>query len=147
MKPKEPDLEEIGLRLKWVRKNLSMLQKELAKHLNVSPATLSEIEAGNVRPGFDVLFYLTEKYAVNPYYLITGKGTMFITGENNDPVPLSTNSEYNKFLQEFFHYFHDSRVVRSSMMVAFRTYLLGNAEIIKKDMEEVKKERLRGSEE
>lgn len=68
---------ELGERLRGIRERLNLKQKDFAKELGVSAPTLSDLESGKSKPGFDVLINLSEKFKVNIYYVLFGKGEMF----------------------------------------------------------------------
>ena len=49
-KLKDLDLAAIGRRMKEIRKNLGYKQREFAAELNISAASLSDIESGKGKP-------------------------------------------------------------------------------------------------
>jgi transcriptional regulator with XRE-family HTH domain len=134
MDKKDPLLDDIGLRLQLIRRELDLNQKEFAHVLEVSGASLSEIEAGNARPRIEVYYNLTKKYNVNMAFLLEGKGKMFLEEEEfNEPVA-DMDNELRQFLDTFLAYFEKSRVVRYAMMTHFTTFLEENDAIIEKNM-------------
>jgi len=54
---------EFGKRLKEVRKKLNNItQTEFAKQLSMAKSSLCEIEAGEVKPGFDFFYKLIHSF-------------------------------------------------------------------------------------
>jgi len=130
----EKELEEIGNRLQLIRKKLKLQQKEMASALEISNATISEIEAGHTRPQFSVIYNLTTKYNVNIYYLLHGRGVMFMPEDIDLTARTEISGENAEFLQEFFHYFKASPLVRLTMMSVFKRFMLEKKKLIDKDI-------------
>jgi transcriptional regulator with XRE-family HTH domain len=118
------DIKQIAERMKAIRNALNLLQKDLAKELEISPANLSEIESGAAGPRYEVLYNLTKKYNVNIYYLLHGKGKMFVCDNIESRIDPAIYGEDTEFLKEFLKYFKESSLVRYEMMSFFRTCLL-----------------------
>jgi len=84
------DLEK---RLKEARKNIGYTQKQLAERLDIALRTYSSYEkdASNLSVG------LAEKISkickISDIWLLTGKGEMFLTENNIDPIPKPQNNE------------------------------------------------------
>ena len=68
---------EIGERIKKIRINLNLQQKEMAKTLQIAASYLCGIENGSGNPGPELFARLATEYHVNMNYLFTGKGEMF----------------------------------------------------------------------
>lgn len=131
---KEHLWKEIGLRLQLVRKSLNLLQKDFARTLNISNASLSEMEAGNAKPRFELLYNITKIYNVNLNFLLHGEGEIFITNEILWQSVFEISPSHRDFFKEFFHYFNCSYLVRTAMMNYFRNYILEKETLIKKDI-------------
>ncbi|UCH96643.1 MAG: helix-turn-helix transcriptional regulator [Candidatus Aminicenantes bacterium] len=131
---KEPLWKEIGLRLQLVRKRLNLLQKDFARSLDISNASLSEMEAGNAKPRFELIYNMTKKYKVNINYLLHGIGEVFMPEEISRQRGMEINPGHQDFFKEFFHYFNCSHLVRTAMMNYFRAYILEKENLIKKDI-------------
>ena len=131
---KEHLWKEIGLRLQVVRKGLNLLQKDFASTLNISNASLSEMEAGNAKPRFELLYNITKRYNVNLNYLLHGEGDIFMPNEISRQSVMSIHPGHRDFFKEFFYYFNCSHLVRTAMMNYFRTYILEKETLIKKDI-------------
>lgn len=68
---------EIGQRLKSVRKELDLQQKDMAAALKMPASYLSEIESGKGNPGPDFFIKLFSEYNISMDYLVLGIGDMF----------------------------------------------------------------------
>jgi transcriptional regulator with XRE-family HTH domain len=70
---------EIGERLKNIRIELRLQQKEIAETLKIAPSYLCEIESGRANPGPEFFKRLASSYNVNLQYVFLGKdgGDMF----------------------------------------------------------------------
>jgi len=131
------DLKEIGKRLQLIRKQLDYLQKDFAEALEISNASLSEIEAGNAKPRFQMIYNLTRKFDVNILFLLHGKGDMFLHEENSRKFSIEVEPEDREFLSEFFFYFTRSELVRINVKRHFIEYLLSHEELIAKDIKRI----------
>lgn len=131
MTEKESELKEIGNRLVAVRKELHMLQKDFAKEMEISGGSLSEIEAGNAKPRYELLYNITKKYKVNLYYLLHGKGEMFVPDDIESFLgPRKYGSDTEQWLKNFLFYFNESEMLRYAMMSHFSRFCLENKDII-----------------
>ncbi|MDQ1351403.1 MAG: hypothetical protein QG657_1705 [Acidobacteriota bacterium] len=85
------DLNNLGQRVRKIRKTMSFTQREFAKKLNISGSFLSEIEAGKVKPGYDFIVNIAKEFRVNLYFLLFGKGNELLdpfddsVGNSEDP--------------------------------------------------------------
>lgn len=139
MTEKESELKEIGNRLVAIRKELHMLQKDFAKEMEISGGSLSEIEAGNAKPRYDLLYNITKKYNVNLYYLLHGKGEKFVPDNIESFLgPRKYGSDTEKWLKDFLFYFNESEMLRYAMMSYFSKYCLENKDIIDKSINKSK---------
>jgi transcriptional regulator with XRE-family HTH domain len=130
-------VKEIGARLRKIRKQLEYSQKDFAETVNVSNPSLCEMEAGNARPRFELIYNIIKIHKVNIQYLLFGKGRMFISSALDsleNEINIDLIADYRKFFKEFFYYFSKSELIRSVMMSFFREYILDNDARIHKDM-------------
>ncbi len=76
-------MDEKGQRLKELRRTLNLSQKEMAAILNMSGASgVSNIETGYAYLTENNIQLLKERLYVNPEWLQTGEGSMFLTLDN-----------------------------------------------------------------
>lgn len=128
-------LKEIGKRLQLIREKLNFLQKDFALEVEVSNASLSEMEAGNAKPRFELIFNLTKKFNVNINYLLHGKGPVFLPEGIDSIKNIELSDESMAFLEDFIKYFSQSQLIRTSMINHFRSYLIENYGLIQKDID------------
>jgi transcriptional regulator with XRE-family HTH domain len=63
---KEKAHHDLGSRIKKIRKNQGMSQKELAKCIGVTPSNISQIESNLIYPSLPALFKISEHLSVEP---------------------------------------------------------------------------------
>lgn len=131
----EPDFPAICQRFKTIREALRLNQKQMAKEMGVSPASISEIEQGNNKPRHDIIYNLTAKYSINIDYLLHGKGEMFIRGVVERSIIPEVYGEHTEFLKEFLRCFKESTLIRYAMIAYIQRYLLENETIIERDIQ------------
>jgi len=138
----DADLTRIGERLQEIRKSLNLLQKDFAKELEISSSSLCDIEAGHIKPRFELIFNLTKKFKVNILYLLHGTGDMFMHEEEEIFHRSEVLDKYKDWFREFISYFEHSPMVRYAMMNYFFAYINENERLIKIDMDKnkIKKE-------
>ncbi len=61
---------EIGTRIRQLRTENGLKQKELAEKIHVAANTLSQFETGKANPGYDVLIALADFFEVSADYLL-----------------------------------------------------------------------------
>jgi transcriptional regulator with XRE-family HTH domain len=135
------DLPGIGDRLKAIRKNLNLKQKELAEILNTTVVTLSDIETGKKRPGIEILFILSEEYRVNPVHLLHGEGDMFRREAETKGVTIEDNlfGEYTDHVREMLWYMQHSMLARSAFLTMVKEYIYKYEKLLEKDIERQKR--------
>ncbi|MGN0599372.1 MAG: helix-turn-helix domain-containing protein [Oscillospiraceae bacterium] len=70
-------MNEVGFRIKSIRKNLNLTQKEFAKRILVTASYVSRIENGNELPTEKLLKLISLEFGNSLEWLLTGKGEMF----------------------------------------------------------------------
>lgn len=77
-----------------VRMELRMTQRQMAEVLGVSSQSLSNIEAGGRSIPKSLQALMVEKLNVNPHYLLTGEGPIFVGQEVSPPAPAPSMAIY-----------------------------------------------------
>lgn len=134
MQETDPILKDIGQRLQNIRKKIELIQKDFAVEMEISGASLSEIEAGSSKPRIELYYNLTKKYNVNTEYLLHGKGEMFLGASKSGTPGIEKEDEFREFLETFLDYFEKSRLVRYAMMTHFTTFLEEKETLIEKNI-------------
>lgn len=131
----EKELKETGERMQAIRKKLGYRQNEFAKQLGISNASLSEIEAGNAKPRYELIYHITKKFKVNVYYLIHGRGDMFMPEHDSPAEKIDKLPQFKDWWEDFINHFNDSPMTRYAVMSYFAAYKTENDALIEKDME------------
>jgi transcriptional regulator with XRE-family HTH domain len=128
----------IGGRLKAIRLDLGLTQRELIDALDVTSSSyLSEMEQGKTKVGFEFLYKFCSHFKVNPSYLLFGEASMFKDQEskpNNNELtfqPFGTEADKIKNMLETMMM---SEMTRYAMFEAFSRYKLHNREDIEKEI-------------
>lgn len=77
---------EIGKRIRLVRDKKGITQSELGEKLGIQFQHVSKYERGETVPTWENLIKLHEFYDVNINWLLTGKGTMFVSPISYSPA-------------------------------------------------------------
>lgn len=120
--------------MKEIRRNLEMKQKDMAVSLNVSVATLSDIETGKSRPGFDFLFNISRLHRVSLDYLLHGQGEIFSNRAATTAGGPRPFGEYTDDVDELLWYMGHSRLALSAILALAKEYLYKNETLIEKDI-------------
>lgn len=83
-------------RLKILRQKLKMAQGDFAQRLNMKQGSYSDIERGRVDMSAHVIKKLIMTFNVNPIWLLTGKGDMFL--QSTDPI-IPPDPEHEELLK------------------------------------------------
>ncbi len=102
------DMQQVGARLKALRKGKNITQEELAEKLGVSNRTVSRWENGRNMPDFDLLVQISQFYNSNIDYLLTGESK----------IPEDENIEYR-----IAEYTNDEKILITKIL--HRTFIAG----------------------
>ena len=128
--------KEVGNRIRNIRKSVNLKQREFGKRLNISGASLSEIETGKFKPGFELLLNLVNEFNANLYYIFLGKGEMFLDPAVSLPGRIEEFAVNVNHVREFLYHFERSPFIQYAVLTNFRQMLIKNSEIISQDLEE-----------
>ena len=70
--------KQTGKRFRQFRESINKTQNQLAKELNVYQSTITNIEVGKTFPNIKYLVHFHETYNLNPTWLMTGQGDVFV---------------------------------------------------------------------
>lgn len=132
-------LLELGNRVKMIRKELRISQKDFANKINTSGSYLSEIEAGKSKPGYDFLFNISKICNVSLAYVLHGVGEMF-TGIDYGPLVTGKEPEHDHIdtLEELIWYLERSPLLKHNVMGFAAKFIYDNETAIKKEIEKYK---------
>jgi len=98
-------MENIGERIKKIRKLLNKSQEELAVALGITKQAISNMENSKSMPSVAMLSKLLLNFDINLNYLISGVGGYFVTNEEN-------HSKLKESLMKEVEQFLDSKGIR-----------------------------------
>ena len=128
-----------GDRIRQIRLELKLKQEEFGEKLNISGPSLSEIETGKYKPGFEFLVKLHKVFNVNLYYVFFGQGTMF-----EDPI-ISSIRQIEKYakniedIREFLYYLKHSAILQYAILNLYKKLMISDKDLIMKEVEEYNK--------
>jgi transcriptional regulator with XRE-family HTH domain len=129
-------LVELGQRVKKIRKQLQINQKDLAKKINISGSYLSEIESGKSKPGYDFIFNISKTCNVSIPYVLHGVGEMFT---DIDYGPMTTSKEPKngsiESLAELLWYLEHSPLLKHNVMGFAMKFIYDNETAVKKEIQ------------
>jgi transcriptional regulator with XRE-family HTH domain len=129
-------LKEFGRRIKNIRRELNLTQKELAAELGLSASFISDIESGRSKACLDFFYYLAKKFDVNLYYLILGEGET-IGSKGMGPFPgnikIGTSVESKN---ELLWYIERSPMLLHTLLGFTTKFIYENEKYIKKEIDE-----------
>lgn len=132
------DPKEVGKRLKAVRFELEISQKDFAAMLDISGSYLSELESGKTKPGFNFLVLITQSLKVSPIWLLLGEGPMFLVKKNKVEISPEDFGDQWTRVSELLYYLKNSPLVQSTVLGFSSKFLYDNEDIIHKDIEKYK---------
>ncbi|MFC2155927.1 helix-turn-helix domain-containing protein [Acidobacteriota bacterium] len=134
--------KEVGSRIRNIRKAAKLNQKEFGKRLNISDASLSEIETGKFKPGFDVLMNLVNEFNANLYYVFLGKGEIFLDPAVSLPGRIEEFAVNVNHVRKFLYHFERSPFIQYAVLTQFREMLTKNSEVISQELDEYEKKQI-----
>lgn len=134
------DLVGLGKRVKAIRKELGLLQRDFVKIVNITMSTLSDIETGKKRPGSEMLFILSDEYRVNLHYLLHGEGEMFRLETPLTGITFADEvfGDYTEDVKELLWYMQHSRLARGAIIAMGKEYCFKNETMLKKEIQRQK---------
>ncbi len=129
-----------GDRVREIRQELDMNQKDFSGKLGISSPALSEIENDKYKPGHDFIYNMAREFKVNLYYLIFGRGEMFIGIEDGLKKGATDFAAKNEEVEKFLWYFERSPIVQYFILGQFRRFIQKEKEDVERDISIHKKE-------
>ena len=83
----------MNTRIKQLRENLGLSQQHFGKIINIAPSTISSLETGHRQLTERNITIICDTFNVNPEWLRTGEGEMFLTSPKSSVEDL--RKEYN----------------------------------------------------
>jgi transcriptional regulator with XRE-family HTH domain len=124
-----------GDRVRQIRQELDFTQSEFASKLGISGPAISEIENDKYKPGHDFFYTLARDFNVNLYYLLFGRGDMFIGLEEGVAAVLKEHARRNPEVEKFLWYFEKSPIVQYYLLGQFRRFMQKEKDDVDRDIE------------
>ncbi len=86
--------ELLGERIKLVRKEAGLTQKQFGDIFNFEQRTISAWESGNNKPDITIISKIKDYFRINPSWLIDGLGEKYINPENNKKIIAEIDLEH-----------------------------------------------------
>ncbi|MCK5057074.1 MAG: helix-turn-helix transcriptional regulator [Candidatus Aminicenantes bacterium] len=131
--------EEVGTRIRNIRKAIKLKQKEFVTKLHIADTSLSDIENGKHNPNFDFLVNLAQEFNVNLDYVFFGKGEMFADRTLSLPGRIEEFAVNINDVRKFLYHFERSPFIQYSVLTHFREMLTRSSQTISKEIEEYEK--------
>ncbi|HLP45801.1 MAG TPA: helix-turn-helix transcriptional regulator [Candidatus Deferrimicrobium sp.] len=136
---KRETVADVGLRIKAVRQQLKLQQKEMAATMQIAPSYLSEIEGGKANPGPEFFLKLAYNYNISPNYLFLGTGEMLLGPERpiqSDDFDLER--ENIDSLEKLLWMIDNSSFFKNTILAQADRIYIENENIIKKNIQKNK---------
>lgn len=127
-------LKELGKRIKTVREELHMIQKEFAAKLGISGSLLSQVESGRKNPVYEFLHKLMKDYHVSLDWLFTGKGEMFLKMKSEKEPGEDKYIDEIVSIDDLVWYLEHSNLFNLNVMGYAARFFFENEEHIKKEL-------------
>ena len=135
---KNTSLAEIGERIRKIRKEMHIRQKEMAEALGIVPAYLSEIENGRGNPGPDLFVKLASIYNIDLHYLFLGEETSPSKTVKSTTPPTIDLHDGIGTLEQLVWLMEQSSFIRTSVLSLVSKFIFENIETIKFVLEKKK---------
>lgn len=135
---KQDETIDVGKRLKDLRRQLDISQKDFAAQLDISSSYLSEIESGKTKPGYNFLRLIAKTFRINPSWILLEEGDIFLDNEDGPNISEKDFGDATDRVKELLYYMKKSPLVQSTVLGFFIKFLYDNEDIINKDIEKRK---------
>lgn len=147
---KKKILKDMGNRLRALREQLGLNQREFAAKMGMVNTYISALETAYTGPGYYSFYQLAKYHKISPLYLLHGKGPAFIDQEEpkiqekqeKEPEPEQkpkpeppTFGNDNPQVKEMLSYFERSPMVKHTVLGFFAKFIIENKDLIEKDIE------------
>jgi DNA-binding XRE family transcriptional regulator len=125
--------ETFGYRVSQICQHLMMKQKDFAKSIHISEASMSEIVKNKYKPGHDFFYNIAKTYKVNLNFLLFGKGDMFLESLSLGGG-LSSHFSSNPEIKNFLWYLERSPILQHFILGHYRRYMNEERKNIERDV-------------
>jgi transcriptional regulator with XRE-family HTH domain len=130
------ELVELGKRVRMIRKELHISQKDFARKIKISGSFLSEIEAGKSKPGYDFFYNISKICNAGIPYVLHGVGEMFTDIDYGPSI--SSKEPKNDIIEsmdELLWNIERSPLLRHNVMGFAAKFIYDNKTAVNKEIE------------
>lgn len=98
-------METINDRIKKVRMDADISQREFAKAAGISGPSIARLESGENNPSEQTIRLISSAYKVNYQWLKYGEGEMYLPPDTDDELVDEVMAGENEFAKSVFHAF------------------------------------------
>jgi transcriptional regulator with XRE-family HTH domain len=131
----ENEREDFARRLTEVRNRLHLNQEEFAVAIGYTDGFISLVEACKTRPGYKFFKHIIERFNVNPVYLLTGRGKMFLDDEQEAKIREYEGPD-KETVAKLVDYIEQAPMVRFAVLEFFLGYIHKNEDIVEEQRKE-----------
>lgn len=92
-------MNNLGKRIRNLRKHLAKSQEEFANELGVTKQAVSNMENSKSAPSISVLYKMSTNMNINLNYVISGIGDIFLTQDKTNKLKESLLKEFESMLK------------------------------------------------
>jgi transcriptional regulator with XRE-family HTH domain len=143
--------KDMGNRLRTLREQLGLNQREFAAKMGMVNTYISALETAYTGPGYYSFYQLAKYHKISPLYLLHGIEPAFIDQEKKQEEPKIQEKEPepgkkakpgpptfgndNPQIKEMLSYFERSPMVKHSVLGFFAKFVIEYKDLIEKDIE------------
>ncbi len=135
MKEMGENLKVVGNRIREIRIELRLSQKEMAAALEIPGPKLSKIESGVHAPGYSFLYKLSTVLNVSIDYLVSGEGEMLLKSKSRTAVSKNSILERLDNVDDLNWFLEHSTLFRNNVMGFAAKFRYENESMINKDIQ------------
>jgi transcriptional regulator with XRE-family HTH domain len=135
---KEQLKQEIGMRMREVRKALGLTQEKMVENFDIGRANYSRIEKGEVFPNPSMLNTLRTQFNVSLDWLITDNETMFIPEDGDRRKEAIDPNDYPDEIQDLLKHMKEIPMIKHAVLGFFLEYKIEHKKIIQEAQIEAK---------
>ncbi len=126
--------KEVGSRLRELRQNLKMTQRQLGEILGINGSAVAKYENGISILNASMLNLLASRFNVSMDYLVCGRGKLFDDDKDKTESSRFYIPSADKELSELFSFVSSISWVRHAVLSYFQKLIRENRELIEKDL-------------
>ena len=127
---KEQLKQEIGMRMREVRKALGLTQEKMVENFDIGRANYSRIEKGEVFPNPSMLNTLRTQFNVSLDWLITNNDNMFIPEDGDRRKEAIDPGDYPDEIQDLLKHMKDIPMIKHAVLGFYLEYKIEHKKII-----------------